>query len=633
MTEELLALSSSDLTNALKILSNDYDYMLHLINTNYFSPIFGSVGDHLVRLRRVTVLRDLAEILNSQTDTEIIETQSYSIVPDLDCFVPMNSAATNFINSFVPLARSLNHMDILLQFDSTCIRTEILSSTLKKYTNVVNQYKNRYVVLYPDSLNYYKIVDGKRILRNAISLNEIIRVYPKNKKLVVVTEREKFRFKASNDKTYRINQHNDSTNCRSNNSPRNLGKNQKNLCSETNIIGLWYSTLSHLLNDKNPETHNSIFLFNCMYYSCNLEQRALLDKMNKFWVYEIDRTEANDNKSSESANTIIEKGSDVFYDCEEPEEDALIKKVKEFVGDVYNKNEESPVEVLLKRFLVALNVRLSKDLSNMNGQTSEINKSDHVDCKSEHLDKNFADETFTESLHPVVKVILVILRFVNEEIHSFVTENCQDFEPKICENQVNHPEKELTQDLHAISSNGEGKSEELSDIKTTKCQNSISLSLRTRTVTSELDFSLKLKKTPKKSCLLLKNNSQLKISSEEFEMTVTFPDLKVKNKVKTKGYVTIVYKQKNKKKFPNNSRNMSHTFDENPVNQIKNTYQDTFNKNICNEIEENKKTETISFPISKNLNIVLNIDSTVYEIKSKRQNLRVWRDGHGVLFT
>ncbi|KRH92349.1 putative Pleckstrin like-type, Oxysterol-binding protein, Pleckstrin like domain protein, partial [Pseudoloma neurophilia] len=199
MSEILLekhSIPESDYLNALKILNNDTSTMLQLISSGYRSKIFGTVGEHLVILRNRSKLLEISEILNvPNEETQMIDTTySYKLdMDDTEFFRSKTSESTAFIDSFLPLAKRLNYQDITFLFDPSSTRSPILQGILKKYTNIIKQYKNRYVILFFDRLNYYKIKDGRRILRRSVNLGDIAEIrrvkYKKKNKNDIIYEK------------------------------------------------------------------------------------------------------------------------------------------------------------------------------------------------------------------------------------------------------------------------------------------------------------------------------------------------------------------------------------------------------------------------------------------------------------
>lgn len=262
-----------DFMNALKILNGDVDTILELIKQNYHSRIFGSVGEHLVFLRKKEKLKEIAEYLNEDQRND---TESYQLNNEIDTFYPQTEEARSFIDSFLDLARCLNYQEIILLFDPHSIRDPVKSGLLKKYTNVLKQYKTRYVILFDDTFAYYKIKEGKRMLRKRIAFNIIHSVRTRNKKLIITTYDEKIIFKG-----------------------------------DAATIQSWYKCINTKLNDlKVTSQYETHYLLNLLYFKFNKLEREELSKYRDFTPFlhfYQQKTEIQPVKSDQ----------DVFYDFQE----------------------------------------------------------------------------------------------------------------------------------------------------------------------------------------------------------------------------------------------------------------------------------------------------------------------------
>lgn len=262
-----------DFMNALYVLNGDMAIIIRLIEENFQSRIFGNVGEHLVFLRKKDKLKEICEYLN---DDKIIETSSYQLNQEIETFYPKTDEARSFVKSFLNLAKLLNYQEIILFFDPTSIRDPVKSGLLKKYTNVVKQYKTRYVVLFDDTLAYYKIKNSKRFLRKKISFDSICNLRARNKKLIISTYDEKIIFK-----------------------------------SDPMTIQTWYKLIDTKLDElKVSNRHETQYLLNLLYFNFSSSEREELIKyenFNPFLLFFQQETEIQPFKSDQ----------DVFYDFKE----------------------------------------------------------------------------------------------------------------------------------------------------------------------------------------------------------------------------------------------------------------------------------------------------------------------------
>lgn len=276
---------------AIKLLNNDTELILKLIKKRYVSPIFGTVGEHFVYLRRVDVLKSICASLE---DEQIADKNTVSH----DSTSKNSNLVSDFISSFLPLSKKLKYAEITLYFDENSIKSPLRSGLLQKYTNVFNGFKTRYVVLYDDCIAYYKIRNGRKFLRKELSLNTIKDVKISNSRLIIKIYGEKIIF-----------------------------------CSNIHDIVEWYRAIDKLLKRMNDrEFYVNSYIFRILYYICNSRVRNQLKKIKHMALYVNDSTifgihgnEAQVGKlpykTSKQWLSNIDNADDVTMDCEMQQND------------------------------------------------------------------------------------------------------------------------------------------------------------------------------------------------------------------------------------------------------------------------------------------------------------------------
>ncbi|ELQ73831.1 putative Pleckstrin like-type, Oxysterol-binding protein, Pleckstrin like domain protein [Trachipleistophora hominis] len=237
---------------ALRILNDDISFMMKLVKEKYVSPIFGTVGEHLVYLRRIDLLKSLCASLEDEKVTEEENMNAYLLKRESDdCIVEKNSAINEFIASFLPLSKKLNYPEITLYFDSSSIRSPVRAGLLQKYTNIINRYQTRYVTLYDDFFSYYKIREGKKFLRKKLSLNTIRGIKLSRRRLIISTYDDKIVF-----------------------------------TSTLQDLMEWYKVIDDLIKRMNDrEFYVNNYVFKLLYYLCEKEARKEMLKIDHLSLY------------------------------------------------------------------------------------------------------------------------------------------------------------------------------------------------------------------------------------------------------------------------------------------------------------------------------------------------------------
>lgn len=301
---------------ALRILNDDVNFMIKMVREKYTSPIFGSVGEHLVYLRRVDTLKSLCASLEDEKVSEGENMDVYLLKQESDDrIVKKNGAMSEFIASFLPLSKKLNYPEITLYFDTSSVRSPVRAGLLQKYTNIINRYQTRYVTLYDDFLSYYKIKEGKKFLRKKLSLNTIRGIKLGRRRLIISTYDEKIVF-----------------------------------TSTLQDLMEWHRVIDDLIKRMNDrDFYVNSYIFRILYYLCDRDARREMRKVDHLSLYTKDMGNAHtasveENNTVQTANSeqkVQEAGEVNAAHTSSPLEPEKTAKFEEFESATENNSSET----------------------------------------------------------------------------------------------------------------------------------------------------------------------------------------------------------------------------------------------------------------------------------------------------
>lgn len=487
---------------ALRILNNDVALMLELIKKGYESPIFGTVGEHLVYLRRVYTLKNICAYLEGGSDENlgglVVKKESLE-----DSFYETD-AVKEFVSTFLDLSRKLNYPEITLCFDMTSARSPIRAGLLLKYTNIIHGYKKRYVVLYDDCFAYYRIKEGKKLLRKKMALNTIKDIKMSKRRLIINTIDEKIIF-----------------------------------TSNWQDLTEWHRIINGLVKRMNDdEFYMNCYIFRILYCLSDDKNRKELKKIDHLTFYTKDfddsdenKDEKNDDKKESTPKRKKKKGSkgadvSIIEDSSENDIDESESATENDSEERFYDFEEN-MEIASIHGLINKEIKKHENLLEVEIPIGLLEPQSFLQriAESACLFKDMFKEY--KSSEEVVFIALFIINLLNLQMNrklpfkSFMGET---FFVKKENMKVFCEQTEKVAVIHAIDENF--------------------------TMRGVIDLSFKQKKRK----IFIQNKSKYTVEIGETKINFTFPNVKKKDKIGFYGHCTIQNQEKTLKlSFHNNS--------------------------------------------------------------------------------